>query len=57
MIPENGFNTTEWIVAPSHMVIEEDACKINVFNETVNCQKWWFNQTYYEDTRATQVKS
>lgn len=53
MIPET--NITNWIVAPSNMVIEEDACKINMLNETVKCQKWWYDQTYYEDTRATQV--
>lgn len=54
MIPETTSNITRWIVAPSNMVIEEDACKINILNETVKCQKWWYNQTYYEDTRATQ---
>lgn len=55
MIPETVSNTTEWIMAPSHMVIKDDSCNVQMFNETVKCQKWSFNETYYGYTRATQV--
>jgi len=54
MIPVTISNITEWTVAPSYTTVE-DACKVNMLNETIKCQKWWFNETYYESTRATQV--
>lgn len=55
MIPETESNTTKWIMAPSHMVIKDDSCNVQIFNQTVKCEKWSFNETYYGYTRATQV--
>jgi hypothetical protein len=46
---------TNWFATPE---IFNDSCKVmNDFNETVACEKWIFDRTYYEDTRTTEVKS
>lgn len=55
MVPETISNITTWIMAPSDMVINGDSCNVQMFNETVKCQMWSFNETYYGNTRATQV--
>ncbi|KAE9544542.1 hypothetical protein AGLY_000083 [Aphis glycines] len=54
LIPEleSESNITNWIVAPK---FNNDSCQaINTYNQTVNCEKWIFNETYYGTTRATQ---
>lgn len=36
--------------------INIDQCnKINAFNQTLKCEAWSFDNTYHEQTRATQV--
>lgn len=48
-------NITNWIAAPG---VLNDSCKVmNSFNETVTCNKWIFDRTYYEDTRTTEVNT
>ncbi|XP_025412390.1 organic cation transporter protein [Sipha flava] len=45
-------NMTNWFATPE---IFNDSCKVmNDFNETVACEKWIFDRTYYEDTRTTE---
>lgn len=54
MMLENSSNASEWVFVPSERVI--DSCTmINFDNETVNCQKWAYDNTYYGPNRVTQV--
>lgn len=47
-------NVTKWVLAPDEQVI--DSCTLRNFdNETVKCQKWAYNETYYGPNRVTQV--
>lgn len=62
MVPTIGQNNvTEWAVPPHSWILKDDngnddSCKVrDLENNTIICEKWKFNRTYFEDTRTTQV--